>query len=93
MGDDQGQSSGQKIKIWLDAVGKTQKWLAEEYGSTEQYVSNVINDRRPPSKRMAGWIEHTSRDLAQKGKGHVVTVYDLLYGGGLPLGEAVLVTA
>ena len=57
----------QRLSDWLKEIGMTQSGLAETIGYTQQYVSNIMNGKRPLTLDFAQLVsEKTSQGLSQK---------------------------
>jgi transcriptional regulator with XRE-family HTH domain len=63
------------LQAWLDKHGLSQTKLADELGITRQYVSNIVNGKRP-SPRVGALI-------VQRTKGEI-SLQELMYPEGLP---------
>lgn len=69
--------SSNKIKAWLEMIGRDQKWLAEELDKTQGYVSVVATGRKTASPEVAFKIEDLS--------GGMVTARSLIFKDSHPL--------
>ena len=47
-----------RVRVWLDEVGKTQRWLAAQIGISTTYLTLILNGDKCPSLRLAKRLEH-----------------------------------
>jgi predicted XRE-type DNA-binding protein len=63
------------LRVWLDKNAVSQTSLASELGITRQYVSNIINGKKPSARVGAMIVSYTRNE---------VSLQDLMYPQGLP---------